>query len=62
MKASQLSALVHGHLTGQDVEFEGFSTDSRTLNPGNLFIALKGETFDGHDHLAQALEKGASQP
>jgi len=35
-------------------------TDSRTLHPGDLFIALKGERFDGHGFVQQALEKGAS--
>jgi UDP-N-acetylmuramoyl-tripeptide--D-alanyl-D-alanine ligase len=38
----------------------GISTDTRTLRPGNLFIALKGENFDGHDCLAAAAQKGAS--
>src|SRR5437660_1285820 len=37
----------------------GYSIDSRTLNPGDLFIALKGEHFDGHDYVPQALERGA---
>ena len=37
----------------------GYSIDSRTLNPGDLFIALPGERFDGHDYVASALEKGA---
>jgi UDP-N-acetylmuramoyl-tripeptide--D-alanyl-D-alanine ligase len=59
VKTSQLAAWVEGQLIGKDIEFVGFSTDSRTLNPGNLFIALKGESFDGHDHLAQAQQKGA---
>jgi len=36
-----------------------FSTDSRTLKPGDLFIALKGKTFDGHAFILQALERGA---
>ncbi len=38
----------------------GISTDTRTLHPGNLFIALTGENFDGHDCLARAAEKGAA--
>jgi UDP-N-acetylmuramoyl-tripeptide--D-alanyl-D-alanine ligase len=38
----------------------GVSTDTRTLTPGNLFIALAGENFDGHDCLAQAAEQGAA--
>ena len=37
----------------------GYSIDSRTLNPGDLFIALKGDHFDGHDYVPQALERGA---
>lgn len=36
------------------------SIDTRTLNPGDLFIAFKGEKCDGHDFLATAFEKGAS--
>lgn len=36
------------------------STDSRTLRPGELFIALTGERFDGHDYLKEAVQKGAS--
>ncbi|HEX7284574.1 MAG TPA: UDP-N-acetylmuramoyl-tripeptide--D-alanyl-D-alanine ligase [Candidatus Angelobacter sp.] len=43
----------------QDVVAMGYSTDSRTLKAGDLFIALKGEHFDGHDYLEAALEKGA---
>ncbi len=36
------------------------SIDSRTLEPGDLFVALPGEHFDGHDHVAAALAKGAA--
>ena len=35
-------------------------TDTRTLVPGCLFVALTGENFDGHDYIAAALEKGAA--
>lgn len=38
----------------------GVSTDSRTTGPDNLFVALVGERFDGHDHLHAAAEKGAT--
>lgn len=34
-------------------------TDTRKIEPGSLFIAIKGERFDGHDFIAQAFEKGA---
>jgi len=39
--------------------FSGVSTDTRTLEPGNLFVALSGERFDGHRFLKQALAAGA---
>ena len=41
-------------------KFTGLSTDTRDIKPGQLFLALKGEYFDGHDFLAKAIEKGAS--
>ena len=37
----------------------GYSIDSRTLCPGDLFIAVRGEHFDGHDFVTSALERGA---
>lgn len=37
----------------------GYSIDSRTIQPGELFFAVKGERFDGHDFVLQALERGA---
>lgn len=44
----------HGSL-----EWAQVSTDTRKMPPKSLFVALVGEHFDGHDHLAQAREKGA---
>ena len=38
----------------------GVSTDTRTLKPGELFIALSGENFNGNDYVREALEKGAA--
>lgn len=38
---------------------EGYSIDSRTISAGQLFFAVKGERFDGHEFVEQALEKGA---
>lgn len=38
----------------------GITTDTRTLRPGEAFLALRGEKFDGHDYLQQAAEKGAA--
>ena len=40
--------------------FSGISTDSRSIEPGALFLALKGEKFDGHEHLAAAAAAGAT--
>jgi UDP-N-acetylmuramoyl-tripeptide--D-alanyl-D-alanine ligase len=39
---------------------QGYSVDSRTVQPGELFFAVKGEHMDGHDFVTQALEKGAA--
>ena len=39
---------------------EGVSIDTRTLRPGDLFFAIKGEVHDGHDHVARAFEAGAA--
>ncbi|MGC2370228.1 MAG: UDP-N-acetylmuramoyl-tripeptide--D-alanyl-D-alanine ligase, partial [Candidatus Sulfotelmatobacter sp.] len=44
----------------QDESVTGYSIDSRTVGPGQLFFAVKGERFDGHDFVEQALEKGAT--
>src|SRR3984885_15903093 len=38
----------------------GVSIDTRTLAPGDLFFAIKGETSDGHDYVARAFTAGAS--
>jgi len=40
--------------------FKGVSIDTRTLQPGNLFVAIKGERVDGHLYIADAETKGAS--
>jgi UDP-N-acetylmuramoyl-tripeptide--D-alanyl-D-alanine ligase len=38
---------------------QGYSIDSRTIQPGELFFAVKGERMDGHDFVSQALKQGA---
>ena len=40
--------------------FGSVSTDTRTIAPGSLFVALRGENHDAHDHLADAVAKGAT--
>lgn len=38
----------------------GIATDTRTMEPGTLFVALRGERFDAHDHLYEAMVRGAA--
>jgi UDP-N-acetylmuramoyl-tripeptide--D-alanyl-D-alanine ligase len=49
-----------GELVGADREFSSVSTDTRTLKPGALFVALSGPNFDGHEFVGAALERGAA--
>lgn len=58
-KLSELVLPLKAIQVGRDQEFEKVSIDSRTVNKGELFIAIKGENFDGHDYLAQAETNGA---
>ena len=51
-------AKIIGAPTG--VEIAGVSTDSRQVKVGDLFVAIRGETFDGHDFAFQAITQGAS--
>ncbi len=59
MPLSELASLLGTSFSGKNMNFHGVSTDSRTLKPGNLFVALKGEHFDGHQFLEQAVNNGA---
>jgi UDP-N-acetylmuramoyl-tripeptide--D-alanyl-D-alanine ligase len=54
-----LAAAAGAKLLGEDRAFGEVSTDSRTIAPGALFVALRGERFDGHDFAAAAAERGA---
>ena len=60
MLLSEAAKTIGASLNGEDVIFSGCSTDSRTIEKGNLFIALKGENFDGHKYISVAEKKGAS--
>jgi UDP-N-acetylmuramoyl-tripeptide--D-alanyl-D-alanine ligase len=57
---SQVAQSLNGAWIGEDVCFGSVSTDSRTLVENDLYIALKGPRFDGHDFVAQAIDKGAA--
>ncbi len=59
MHLSQAAQALHATLDGADAHFSAVSTDTRTTKPGDLFIALKGEHFDGAKFLAQAVQAGA---
>ncbi|MBI3902324.1 MAG: UDP-N-acetylmuramoyl-tripeptide--D-alanyl-D-alanine ligase [Nitrosomonadales bacterium] len=59
MLLSQAAQVLSGKLIGSDVEFSAVSTDSRKIAAGDLFIALKGENFDGSAFVAGAASDGA---
>ena len=59
MDLFEAARATNGTAYGANVLFGGVSTDSRNIGSGELFIALRGERFDGHAYLAQARERGA---
>jgi UDP-N-acetylmuramoyl-tripeptide--D-alanyl-D-alanine ligase len=59
MDTRTAAAAVCGRLVGDNVEFLRVVSDSRALQPGDLFVALRGERFDGHDFVAAARSRGA---
>lgn len=63
MKRTPLSLIAHwagGEIHGDDTAIDAISNDTRTLGPGSLYVALRGERFDGHDFAADAVARGAS--
>jgi UDP-N-acetylmuramoyl-tripeptide--D-alanyl-D-alanine ligase len=59
LSLQKASEILRGTLVGKDAVFIGASNDTRHLQPGNLYIAIVGERVDGHDFLAEAINKGA---
>jgi UDP-N-acetylmuramoyl-tripeptide--D-alanyl-D-alanine ligase len=57
---SSVAQATGGRLIGGDAEVQGAASDSREVRPGDLFVAIKGERTDGHDHVGQAFAAGAS--
>lgn len=58
--AGELNKSISGILKGDgNIFFDGISIDSRTIKKGEVFLALKGEKFDGHEFVKDAIEKGA---
>jgi UDP-N-acetylmuramoyl-tripeptide--D-alanyl-D-alanine ligase len=59
MDTETAASAITATLRGRNAWFRSVTTDSRTLKPGDLFVALSGERFDGHDYVEQAFERGA---
>lgn len=56
---SQLATTLNIKLKGIDCTFSQLSINTRTMSKGDLFIAIKGEHFDGHHYIQDAIKKGA---
>lgn len=59
MQLSQAANMLDAKLVGNDVLFTAVSKDTRTIHQGDLYVALKGEHFDGHDFIKDAAAAGA---
>lgn len=55
-----LAAALSARLCGENAPVTSISIDTRTIEPGQLFVAIKGPNFDGHDYAETALAKGAA--
>jgi UDP-N-acetylmuramoyl-tripeptide--D-alanyl-D-alanine ligase len=60
MDAATAAQAIAGEVVGGNAWFTGVTTDSRAVVPGDLFVAIAGERFDGHDFVASAFAHGAS--
>ena len=60
MDTSTAAQMTGGRRLGANAMFRRVTTDSRALRTGDLFVAIHGERFDGHDFVATALANGAS--
>lgn len=58
MKLSRAAELTGGRATGE-ADFQNLCIDSRKVQPGDLFIAIRGERFDGHDYAQKTFSDGA---
>lgn len=59
MALERATKILNGVMSGENVSFSAVSTDTRSLQMGDLYIALHGELFDGHDYIGQAQQAGA---
>jgi UDP-N-acetylmuramoyl-tripeptide--D-alanyl-D-alanine ligase len=60
LRLTDIASWVGGRLDGAGGFIDGVSTDTRTITPGALFVALKGERYDAHDFVGTAHERGAT--
>jgi UDP-N-acetylmuramoyl-tripeptide--D-alanyl-D-alanine ligase len=60
MSLSEAAAAMQGRLDGADGRFSGVSTDTRSVGKDELFVAIRGDKFDGHAFLGTAKERGAT--
>ena len=54
MKLTVIAEHIHGQLQGHDLDVQQFSTDTRTITQGDVFIALSGANFDANAFLKTA--------
>ena len=59
MMMSQIAEVLDAKLVGQDILMTGVSKDTRDIKSGDLYVALKGERFDGHQFVSEANAAGA---
>jgi len=60
LTATEIARVTKGVLTGvTDCTIHSISTDTRSIKEGDIFLALEGENFNGHEYVAQAIKKGA---
>ncbi|MEY2585333.1 MAG: UDP-N-acetylmuramoyl-tripeptide--D-alanyl-D-alanine ligase, partial [Verrucomicrobiota bacterium] len=62
LSLAEIAKLAGGSISADDTSriVSRVSTDSRTLQPGDLFVPLRGENFEGHKFIEQAVERGAT--
>lgn len=59
MTLAEAALATQGAVHGADVRFNSVTTDSRKVSAGDLFVALRGEHFDGHEFVMQCFDSGA---
>ena len=59
MKLSEIMFYVDTQFSGEDIDIENICDDSRNVTKGSLFVCIKGDNFDGHDFINDAVKRGA---